>query len=204
MPLFFPLDPTKPNRKSDFFFFAFPGDGSTDPQRTIVPRRVGGTAMLFAFCGACAALNLFQAAPRLPLFADRAPCRGAVRFLCSFCFKRLLLYNILKRITYPRRNHTFYLCNFQTVLTQFSNPKSMISLSVDIKKFRPRGELPETENFLTTISAAPPRFFLVYSVCQTLPRTTPAGAVIVFHNNRMPCRPGEIRYLRSARNASAA
>ena len=123
--------------------------------------------MLSAFCGACAALNLFQAAPRLPLFADGASNRGAVRFLCSFCFKRLLLYNILKRITYPRRNHTFYLCNFQTVLTQFSNPKSMISLSVDIKKFRPRGELPETENFLTTISAAPPRFFLVYSVCQT-------------------------------------
>ena len=74
-------------RASGFFLFCLSGRrirGGRLPH-------VGGTAMLSAFCGACAALNLFQAAPRLPLFADRAPCRGAVRFLCSFCFKRLLL-----------------------------------------------------------------------------------------------------------------
>lgn len=47
-------------------------------------------------------------------------------------------------------------------------------------------------------------FFLAYSVRHNLPRTTPAGAVIVFHNNRTPCRSGEIPYLRKARNASMA
>lgn len=47
-------------------------------------------------------------------------------------------------------------------------------------------------------------FFLSYSVRHNLPRTTPAGALIPYHNSRMPCRPGEIPYLRKARNASVA
>lgn len=65
--------------------------------------RVGDTAMLFAFCGACAALYHVQAAPRLPLFASRRVISRRRRYKSTWSFNVVIELPSQNLDSYPRK-----------------------------------------------------------------------------------------------------